>query len=138
MVGNALKNVHLPMGRRCRAAWILGEIGDREAIPTLRAGSEALDAAGAVAQPVRDQAIAARKKLGDNSEGVAFDLKMGLWKQWEQVDTLPEVKSVAPAEAVEEDEETPAAAAATKKAPAEKKPAAKKNIGAGSASLPWA
>ena len=116
MVGNVMKNVHLPVGTRCRAAWVLGEIGDREAIPLLRAGAAALDAAGAAATEVQAQATLGLKKLGDASVGEPFELAMGLFKEGVKVDTLPSVKSVTPAEAEEADATA---------VPAAKKPAAK-------------
>ncbi len=102
MVAGVMKNVHLPVGNRSRAAWVLGEIGDREAIDALRAGAAALLASGAVATVVRTQAGIGLKKLGDSSVGVAFELPMGSLEGI-QVTSLPEVPAVAPIEEAEED-----------------------------------
>ncbi len=121
MVAGVMKNVHLPVGNRSRAAWVLGEIGDREAIDALRAGAAALLASGAVATVVRTQAGIGLKKLGDSSVGVAFELPMGSLEGI-QVTSLPEVPAVAPIEEAEEDvdeEEADAEDAVAPEEPAE-------------------
>lgn len=102
MVAGVMNNIHLPQGNRARAAWVLGEVGDREAIPALRTGAGAKDPAAADALHVQAQAKLALKKLGDASEGAPFELAMGMF-QGGRVDVLPEVEPVAPPE--EEDEE---------------------------------
>ena len=103
MVAGVMNNMHVPQPNRARAAWVLGEIGDREAIPALRTGSIATDPALAPAVPVRTQATIALKKLGDSSEGVAFELPLGTFAS-HAVDVLPTVEPVAEPE-VDEDEE---------------------------------
>ena len=104
MVAGIMNNVHQPQANRARAAWVLGEIGDREAIPGLRTGAGALTASGAAAAAVQDQATLALKKLGNNSEGAQFELPMGIFREG-TADVLPDVESVAPPEEEEEEEE---------------------------------
>jgi HEAT repeat protein len=99
MVAAIMNNVHLSTANRCRAAWVLGEIGDREAIPELRKGTSTKDAAGAACVPVNDQAKLALKKLGNDSDGAPFEIAMDALKG--EVTVLPEVKSVAPPEAAD-------------------------------------
>lgn len=94
MVAAIMNNVHLATANRCRAAWVLGEIGDREAIPELRKGTATKDAAGALCVPVNDQAKLALKKLGNDSDGAPFEIPMDGLKG--TITVLPEVKSVAP------------------------------------------
>lgn len=105
MVAGVMKNVHLPVGNRARAAWVLGEIGDREAVAHLRAGAGALLANGQAAVPVQDQAKLSLKKLGDASDGAPYEIAMDTFKKGEPVESLPEVPPVAPPEVEEEDEE---------------------------------
>jgi len=102
MVAGVMNNVHLPTPNRSRAAWVLGEIGDREAIPTLRSGAAALLASGAVAAPVRAQAVIALEKLGEKSVGTPFDLAMG---SLEGPLTMEQTKVEPVAEPEEEDED---------------------------------
>jgi len=110
-IANVMNNVHAPQGNRARAAWVLGEIGDREAIPALRTGTGAKTAGGDAATAVVDQATLALKKLGDGSEGVAFDLAPELFAS-RVVTSLPEVPSVAPPDEEDDDEDEGAAEAA--------------------------
>lgn len=70
-------NVHLSEQIRARSAWILGEIGDREAIPALKTASAAKLSSGAVAPLVREQATQALEKLGYQEVGRAFEIPMG-------------------------------------------------------------
>ncbi|MCD6361778.1 MAG: HEAT repeat domain-containing protein [Armatimonadetes bacterium] len=70
-------NVHLPERVRARAAWMLGEIGDREAIPALKSAAGAKLGSGYPATHVRTQASQALEKLGYNENGRAFELPMG-------------------------------------------------------------
>ncbi len=70
-------NVHLSEPVRARAAWILGEIGDREAIPALKTASAAKLGSGAVATVVREQATQALEKLGYQEVGRAFEMPLG-------------------------------------------------------------
>ena len=70
-------NVHLSEIIRARAAWILGEIGDREAIPALKTAAAAKLVTGAVAPLVREQATQALEKLGYKEAGRPFEIPMG-------------------------------------------------------------
>lgn len=70
-VGRVAANTHLLEKIRARAAWTLGEIGNRQAVPTLK---------GLVADPsvpIQDQAKHALDKLGFTTKGRAFDIPMG-------------------------------------------------------------
>jgi HEAT repeat protein len=117
MVAAIMNNVHLAAANRCRAAWVLGEIGDREAIPELRKGAGTKDAAGKPAVPVQDQAKLSLKKLGNDSDGAAFEIPMAEFTS-EPVKVLPTVASVAPPEEEAENKEAaPAAPAAAAKTP---------------------
>lgn len=75
-VGKVLKNAHLAESFRSRAAWVLGEIGDRRAIPALQAGQTALIGEKAAAG-VRENSKQGLEKLGFFSDGRAFDYEMG-------------------------------------------------------------
>lgn len=70
-------NIHLSEIVRARAAWILGEIGDREAIPALKIATAAKTAGGANALLVREQATQALEKLGYQETGREFEMAMG-------------------------------------------------------------
>lgn len=105
MVAGVMNNVHLPVGNRARAAWVLGEIGDREAIPALRGGAAAKLANTLPAVPVQDQAKLSLKKLGDASDGAPYEISMDTFKKGEVLDKLPEVPPVAPPEVEEAEEE---------------------------------
>jgi HEAT repeat protein len=120
MVAAIMNNAHLAVSNRCRAAWVLGEIGDRDAIPVLRNGAAAKDAAGNACAPVRDQAKLALKKLGENSDGAAFEISKNEFKGG-PVNVIPELKSLAPAE--EDAEKKDAGPKGKAKKPAEAKPA---------------
>ena len=82
-------NVHLPEQVRARAAWMLGEIGDREAIPALKAAAGAKLGSGHPAPLVRAQATQALEKLGEKEEGRAYELPMGTLAD-QEITTLPE------------------------------------------------
>ncbi len=94
-------NVHLPEHIRARATWILGEIGDREAIPALKTAAAAKLSNGSAAALVREQANQALEKLGYKEVGRPFEIAMGTIAH-QQVSTLPIPE---PIEAAEEDEE---------------------------------
>jgi len=70
-------NVHLPERVRARATWMLGEIGDREAIPALKTAAGAKLGSGHPATFVRTQATEALEKLGNKTAGRAFEFPMG-------------------------------------------------------------
>lgn len=90
-------NAHLPELLRARAAWILGEIGDREAIPALKTATGAKLSNGEVAQLVRDQATYALEKLGYKEAGRPFEIPMGTLAH-QEMSTLIEPEPIAPAE----------------------------------------
>ena len=89
-VSEVLENTHLGEEFRARAAWTLGEIGDRRALPLLKEA-----AAGSLAdakKPVmKQQAAEALEKLGFNSAGRAFELPMGLLE-----DDLEVIRDILP------------------------------------------
>lgn len=101
-----MNNMHTPEANRARAAWALGEIGDREAIPALRGGTGAKLPSGDPAPAVQEQAKLALKKLGNDSDGAAFELPMSIFKTG-RVAVLPEVKPVGPPPEAEEPEPKP-------------------------------
>jgi HEAT repeat protein len=96
-------NVHLSEHVRGRSAWILGEIGDREAIPALKTASAAKLTSGAAAELVREQAKQALEKLGYNEVGREFEMQMGSLAE-QQLATVPLPEPIA-----EEEEEEPTA-----------------------------
>lgn len=81
-------NVHLEQEVRARSAWMLGEIGDREAIPALKTASQARLTDGSAAPLVREQANYALEKLGHKSDGRPFELPMGSLEH-QQLTTIP-------------------------------------------------
>lgn len=70
-------NVHLSEIVRARAAWMLGEIGDREAIPALKTASAGKLSNGDNATLLREQATQALEKLGYQKDGRPFEIPMG-------------------------------------------------------------
>lgn len=66
LVEQTLKDTHLEEMVRAKAAWILGEIGDRESIPALKGFT------GDGKAQVAANTVEALKKLGYNTDGVAF------------------------------------------------------------------
>ncbi|NLO04316.1 MAG: HEAT repeat domain-containing protein [candidate division WS1 bacterium] len=67
-------NVHLSEIVRARAAWMLGEIGDREAIPALKTASAGKLSNGDNATLLREQATQALEKLGYQKDGRPFEI----------------------------------------------------------------
>ncbi|HUS79628.1 MAG TPA: HEAT repeat domain-containing protein [Armatimonadota bacterium] len=86
-------NVHLAERVRARAAWMLGEIGDREAIPALKTASTAKLGSGYPAPAVRTQATEALEKLGYAEKGRAFEVPMGSLAE-QEITTLPVPKEI--------------------------------------------
>jgi HEAT repeat protein len=95
-------NVHLNQQIRGRAAWILGEIGDREAIPALKTASAGKLSNGDPAPLVREQAKEALEKLGYNSVGRDFEMPMGSLAE-QELTSVPLPEPIA-----EEDDESAA------------------------------
>ncbi|MGD9498161.1 MAG: HEAT repeat domain-containing protein [Armatimonadota bacterium] len=91
-------NVHLSEPIRARAAWILGEIGDREAITALKTAAGAKLVSGDVATLVRAQATQALEKLGYKQAGRAFELPMGTLED-QELSTIPEPEPLEAEEA---------------------------------------
>lgn len=89
-------NVHLSEIVRARAAWILGEIGDREAIPALKTAAGAKLANTQPATLVREQATQALEKLGQKSAGRPFEIPMGTLEN-QVVTVLPEPEPIGAA-----------------------------------------
>jgi len=75
-VAKVLNNAHLAEPFRGRAAWVLGEIADRRAIPALQTGQTALVGAQPAAV-VREMSKQALEKLGFFSVGRKFDIPIG-------------------------------------------------------------
>lgn len=72
-----MNNVRLSQQIRARSAWILGEIGDREAIVALKTASAAKLSSGEAAPLVREQATQALEKLGYQEAGREFEIPLG-------------------------------------------------------------
>jgi HEAT repeat protein len=94
-VVKVLNNAHLSQEFRGRAAWVLGEIGDRRAIPALSGASTGALVGEKPAQMVRDVSLDALKKLGAVSDGMTFDFDMGRLRG--QLNVLPDPPSLPPA-----------------------------------------
>jgi HEAT repeat protein len=75
-VGKVLNNAHLTEQFRGRAAWVLGEIGDRRAIAPLQTGQGA-KIGEKPALVVREMSKQALEKVGFFSDGRAFEIPMG-------------------------------------------------------------
>jgi HEAT repeat protein len=86
-VAKVLKNAHLAEPFRARAAWTLGEIQDRRAIPALKGALTALVGAKP-ATLVRDMATQSLEKVGYHTAGRALDIGMG--QLHGTVSTLPD------------------------------------------------
>ena len=85
-VADVLKSDLVAPDFRARAAWTLGEIGDRRAIPDLKGATGGPDSIG-------PEATRALQKLGYTAEGRAFDIHPGILVG--RVDTLPPVPELA-------------------------------------------
>ncbi|MFQ6098191.1 MAG: HEAT repeat domain-containing protein [Armatimonadota bacterium] len=77
LLARTLANSHLESAVRAKAAWALGEIGDREAIPALKAGKSAVDAKGAAAGDVRTASAIALEKLGYTTKASDWEIPPG-------------------------------------------------------------
>lgn len=86
-VGKVLNNGHLTEQFRGRAAWVLGEIGDRRAIAALQTAQQA-KIGEKLALVVREMAKQGLEKLGFFSDGRSYDLPMGALVG--QVEILPQ------------------------------------------------
>jgi HEAT repeat protein len=76
-IAKVMGNLHTSQENRARAAWALGEIGDRMAIPALKGAGAAKTAAGTDALLVRQAATEALEKLGYDTPGRAFEIALG-------------------------------------------------------------
>ncbi len=92
-VSKVVKNTHLGEQFRARAAWVLGEIGDRRSKPLLQEV-----AAGALAdaqKPIMvQQAVEALEKLGFDSTGRNYELPMG--SLTEDLEVIPQISEMKP------------------------------------------
>jgi HEAT repeat protein len=79
-VAKVLNNAHLTEQFRGRAAWVLGEIGDRRAIPALQTAQGGAKVGEKPALVVREMAKQALEKVGFFADGRAFDLPLGSLK----------------------------------------------------------
>ncbi len=95
-VGKILSNAHLAERFRAQAAWTLGEIGSRDAVPVLLTGTVAKVGAAAAAL-VRQYSKQGLEKLGYYSEGRAYEVPMGTLVG--ELDILPEPEPLALPEA---------------------------------------
>lgn len=86
-------NAHLSQHVRARAAWILGEIGDREAIPALKTATAAKLSNGDPAPIVQEQANQALEKLGYKEQGRPFEMAMGTLAH-QQLSVIPEPEPI--------------------------------------------
>lgn len=84
-----VNNVHMAEPVRARAAWILGEIGDREAIPALKTAAAGKLNSGAAAELLRAEAGEALEKLGYKETGRPFEMPVGTLADQELM-TIPE------------------------------------------------
>jgi len=91
-VTELLGKQHLGEPFRARAAWVLGEIGDRTAIPALRTAS----GAGPGLSLVVDQANQSLEKLGDASQGCSYEILPGTLRG--SVEVLPQIEPLPPIE----------------------------------------
>ncbi len=82
-------NVHLPEKVRARAIWMLGEIGDREAIGACKTAAAAKLGSGYPAPFVRAQATQALEKLGSAAAGRAYEIPMGTLAN-QEISVFPE------------------------------------------------
>jgi len=85
-VAEVLKSDLVGANFRARAAWVLGEIGDRRAIPDLKKQTAGPESIG-------PEATHALQKLGYTSEGRPFDLAPGLLAG--RLDAFPPVPPLA-------------------------------------------
>jgi HEAT repeat protein len=91
-IAKVMGNLHTSQENRARAAWALGEIGDRLAIAALKGAGAAKTAGGADALLVRQAAQEALEKLGYDTPGRPYEIAIGQLKG--HVDVLPKVKKI--------------------------------------------
>ena len=90
-ISKVMGNLHTSEANRSRAAWVLGEIGDRMAIPALKGALVAKTAAATDALLVRQAAQEALEKLGFDTLGRAYEIPKGAL---ENLERLPEPKKI--------------------------------------------
>ena len=90
-IAKVMGNLHTSEANRARAAWVLGEIGDRMAIPALKGAGLAMTAAATDALLVRQAAQEALEKLGFDTAGRAYEIPKGAL---ENLERLPEPKKI--------------------------------------------
>ncbi len=87
-----LQKAHVGEPFRARAAWVLGEIGDRTAIPALKTAS----GYGVALSLVVDQANYALEKLGYTNKGRGYEIPLGTLAG--SVEVLPQIEPIPPIE----------------------------------------
>ena len=92
-VSKVLENTYLAEQFRARAAWTLGEIGDRRAIPILKEAAFA-SLADATKPIMMQQAAEALEKLGFNSTSRAYELPMGTLA--DNLELIPDILPMQP------------------------------------------
>ena len=90
-IAKVMGNLHTSEANRARAAWVLGEIGDRMAIPALKGALAAKTAAATDALLVQRAAQEALEKLGYDTAGRAYEIPKG---SLENLERLPEPKKI--------------------------------------------
>ncbi len=93
-IAKVMGNLHTSQENRSRAAWVLGEIGDRLAIPALKGALTAKTAAGLDALLVRQAAQESLEKLGYDAKGRAYEIPVGSWAEPTGMQTLPNLKKI--------------------------------------------
>lgn len=94
-VVKVLNNAHLTEQFRGRAAWVLGEIGDRRAIPGLQTAQGGAKVGEKNALVVREMAKQALEKLGFFADGRPFDIPLdGLKDRKDLISPPPPLASV--------------------------------------------
>lgn len=92
-VSEVLENTYISEQFRARAAWTLGEIGDRRAISLLE--EVAFYSFADATKPVLiEQATQALEKLGFTSEGRAYELSMGTLQ--DGLEVIPAIEPLPP------------------------------------------
>ena len=90
-IAKVMGNLHTSEANRARAAWVLGEIGDRMAIPALKGALAAKTAAATDALLVQRAAQESLEKLRYDTLGRAYEIPKGAL---ENLERLPEPKKI--------------------------------------------
>jgi hypothetical protein len=93
-ISKVMGNLHTSEANRARAAWVLGEIGDRMAIPALKGALAAKTAAATDALLVRQAAQESLEKLGYDTAGRAYEIPKGDLENPDPRAPLPKPKKI--------------------------------------------